>query len=352
MKNAAVFLSLLVLQSIACAISAAGNQAAMNGEVLTFSEPTQLTFGEGHDEDPSLIFAQDGHYYMAWFSDRSGDGDIWMIESRDGINWSQPWQITSGPDGDFYPALIQSQDGDFHLSWFRIDDEPPYISNIWYSSSPDAKNWSRPLQITDAPGVDWAPALVEDQNHKLWIYWASSRTGNKDIFAKFFDGANWSAMIQITNHPDQDDYPTLVVSQDGSFNLVWNRYQGNELDGTGSHVQTLYATSVDGQNWSEELVIYSPEKENQVAMYPILYQGSEDLQVAWTSNDNDPYGEIHTILLSDPETEYQLTDTSSMPDYTPRFAPTDEKGTYLMVWIVDVNIENRDVFSRFITFPW
>jgi hypothetical protein len=70
------------------------------------------------DEDPSVICARDGTIFVAWFSDRGGNADIYITATHNGIDWSSPVRVTSSPSGDFYPNLIQDYQGTFHLVWF------------------------------------------------------------------------------------------------------------------------------------------------------------------------------------------------------------------------------------------
>ena len=51
----------------------------------------------GKDEDPFILRTRDGRLHVAWFSERSGNGDIYLRSTSDGQRFDTPVQVTSGP---------------------------------------------------------------------------------------------------------------------------------------------------------------------------------------------------------------------------------------------------------------
>ena len=90
------------------------------------------------DEDPSVLRARDGTLFVAWFSDRGGNPDIYLTSARDGGAWTAPVRVTTNGGGDFYPSLFQDEAGTIHLVWFRWT--APFVGNIWHNSSSDGRN--------------------------------------------------------------------------------------------------------------------------------------------------------------------------------------------------------------------
>ena len=78
------------------------------------------------DEDPSVMRAQDGTLWVAWFSDRGSNPDIYITSTSNGNDWSSPVRVTTSPDGDFNPSLFQDAQGTFHLTWFRWSGSTRY----------------------------------------------------------------------------------------------------------------------------------------------------------------------------------------------------------------------------------
>jgi hypothetical protein len=128
------------------------------------------------DEDPKVIRARDGSLFVAWFSDRGGNADIYLAHTSDGAAWSAPIRVTSSPAGDFYPSLFQDNKGTFHLVWFRWT--ALFSGHIWYNTSPDGLTWSQNAerQVTFGTDVDdWAPTLTEAPNGTLLVYFVSTK---------------------------------------------------------------------------------------------------------------------------------------------------------------------------------
>src|SRR6185436_2214155 len=56
-------------------------------QLLSIDSPTK-------DEDPSVIRARDGTLFVAWFSDRNGNPDIYITSSNNGADWTPAVRVT------------------------------------------------------------------------------------------------------------------------------------------------------------------------------------------------------------------------------------------------------------------
>ena len=295
--------------------------------------PRQLSFSDSKDEDPSIIQASDGTYWIAWFSDRSGNGDIWYKKSRNGINWTEPFQITTDPSNDYYPSLIQASDGTFWIAWFS-DRSGNF--DIWYSNSNDGTNWSPGKQITNDGSVDWIPSLIQDLDGTFWIAWSSNRSGNKDIWlSNSNDGRNWSIPIQLTINTNEDDFPHLIQSPDGNFMIVWARHHpDNEKPGYSNPTSEIfYSTSTDGITWAAPVQLTN---DSSVDTLPCIYQDSgATYLISWTSDKTDIFGDIlcSSITQNKQSNLIQLTSKKSS-DYSPKIIKSLD-GNYWMSWVSD-----------------
>src|SRR5215510_661244 len=83
------------------------------------SAPVRISDDNGDDEDPSVMLARDGRFYVAWSSKRQTGVNIYIKSSEDGRTWSSEERVTIGPGEDYYPSLAQTRDGTFHITWFR-----------------------------------------------------------------------------------------------------------------------------------------------------------------------------------------------------------------------------------------
>src|SRR6266542_92427 len=99
---------------------------------VQLSAPVRISDDNGDDEDPSVMLARDGRFYVAWSSKRQDGVNIYIKSSADGQTWSTEELVTIGPGEDYYPSLAQTRDGTFHIAWFRLERAQEDI-DIWYS---------------------------------------------------------------------------------------------------------------------------------------------------------------------------------------------------------------------------
>jgi hypothetical protein len=321
-----------------------------------------LTTHPGKDEDPSLIRSLDGRYVLAWFSDRSGNADIWLNMSPDGRTWGEPVQVTRDPALDFYASIAQTSDGKFHIAWFRQELET-HVRNIWYSRSKDGRTWSEPMALTTKRSEDWVPSLLADREDVLHVVWASGRSGNKEILSIRSEdgGGRWSAPHPITRHPQVDDFPNLFQADDGRYLLAWTRYKKREGDvGFGNETaEILVATSLDGLQWKEPIPVTRDGPEQLfVDVFPTLYQAAAGgaCHVAWTSNRTDPFGDVLDWSLaerSSGQRSFSQFTQASVPDYSVRLLPMDAPGQFLMVWVSDPGRKGKtlDLYHQILERP-
>src|SRR5262249_32814693 len=72
------------------------------GTTFAATEPALLSTGSpNNDEDPSVLLSSDGTLFVAWFSDRGGNSDIYVTSTSDGLTWATPSRVTTDSGGDF-----------------------------------------------------------------------------------------------------------------------------------------------------------------------------------------------------------------------------------------------------------
>jgi predicted GH43/DUF377 family glycosyl hydrolase len=286
---------------------------------------------EANDEDPTIV-KSNGIYNVAWFIDRSGNPDIWMIKG-DMSEWSDPQAIITSPNDEFYPTLVYN--GMFHMSYFRID-AVTRVADVWYASSSDAVDWEEE-RVTDMNTADWVPRIFF-YNDNTYIVWASDRSGNHDIYLTSNSGSGWSEPVQITDDALEDNFPHISVIGNKMY-LVWSRFDksGGLYGGPTSRILLSY--SEDGASWSDPEII-SDESVVATDVFPTIYSRDNESYVVWTSSLGDPYGDI--VQWSFNSQTYEYLTNNPFPDYSPYVA-----GDY-MVWVVDPDKTgvNRDIYIK------
>jgi hypothetical protein len=132
-------------------------------QILSTASPTK-------DEDPSVLRARDGSMFIAWFSDRDGAGDIYVVRSESQTNWSNPVRVTLDPGGDFYPTLVQDDGGYTFSTWFRwYDFFRGHIALHLAGRNP--LNVADEESVTTDPDIDdWAHARLRERWHHVHLF--------------------------------------------------------------------------------------------------------------------------------------------------------------------------------------
>ncbi len=141
--------------------------------------------------------------YRMWISWRPKQS-VALVESRDGIHWSQP-QIVLGPNGETdweadinRPAVVKREDG--YQMWYT--GQAKSHSWIGYATSSDGVHWTRcSAEPVLSPEKSWekvavmCPHVLWDDNQRLYRMWYSAGEQyepNAIGYATSPDGLNWS----------------------------------------------------------------------------------------------------------------------------------------------------------------
>ena len=344
MKKANALVVLLVLIPIILVTQCKSKEYPPDYKTTT---PILITDIEGNNEDPFLLRAKDGTIYLVWFSERSGNADIYMKTSKDGKIWSEHTVIIKGGGAsNFYPSLAQTKDGKFHLTWFCIDAKSKTFS-ICYTNSDNGRKWSKTQAITPRhKGYNWVPTIVAARDGSIWIAFSSGRTGNKDVFVvqSKDGGKTWQKPIQVTKHKNHDDLPNIAQKPDGSFLVVWTNYVPEKADYLSKTADIYYATSKDGKIWSGPIAI---TKNDYTDTIPEIFSNLDQSEffVAWCS----PNG-TWDLPLSDLKAEPKHLLGSKPGGYSPRVLPLTDTD-YLVAW-TGSNKKGKQIYSYQIKKPY
>jgi hypothetical protein len=293
--------------------------------------PTRMALGNdsGGDDDPSLIRAQDGLFYLVFISDRSGNIDLWITSSGDGVAWSAPVQITTSSDEDLYPNLIQSADGAFHLVWHRFEALGTGQSHLYYRTTTTPLSWgSTETPITTGVVDDWDCKMVPVGAMELRVYFSSAArssnpTYNRDIYVvRSTDrGQTWgSPVLSNVSHVSQfDRYPAVLQLGPTQFQMIFQRHDtDNFLDSTSD---LFVATSADGLAWNAPVQITSDMADAQPDLFANFYLAPIYGQwiTSWTSTSFSTGGIVNLPVGG--ASPIDLTPILGMGGWSTRVAP-------------------------------
>lgn len=309
------------------------------------------------DEDPSVIRAQDGRLFVAWFSDRGGNNDLYLTSTANGTEWTPTTRLTADPGGDFYPNLYQDAQGTFHLVWFRWT--ALYVGHIWHNTSADGLNWDEGTaeQVTTDPDVDdWVPTITQAPNGTLLVCFVSDArdavnpTNEIYVSAKRPGETAWDAPVLAAglNSASEHDHLPFVMRTGSEVSLAWVRSPAAyPTPWTGAKSDLFYATSTDGSSWSAPLQITN-DSGDVVHVFPALYPNLDgDWTLVWLSTRLGAPLVFELPLEELGSYPQAIIPKPLLPDgYSHRVAATSRAGVFLGVWVQGPE-GSQDVYYRF-----
>ncbi len=301
--------------------------------LLSVNSPTK-------DEDPSVLLASDGRLFVAWFSDRDANpGDIYVTSTSDRTTWSAPVRVTNGPGGDFYPNLLQDSHGTFHLVWFQWTSL--FVGQIRHATSTNGTAWSAEEAVTtDALVDDWVPTIAEAPDGSLLVCFVASKRNpavpNAQIYVvRKRPGQPWEppVALSLNSATEHDHLPYIARTGPNELTMVWVRYAGNADFIANSRSDLYAATSSDGLSWSAPIRVTTDDHGQN--LFPDLYRRHDGTwALVWLSTRSGAPAQYELPLSSLTRFPTGLVEYSLLPaGYSHRVTATPVPGEYLAAWV-------------------
>lgn len=259
---------------------------------------------------------REGGAYRMWLSWRPKKS-IALVESKDGIHWSEPPQVVFGPrtetgweDVINRPYVLKRADG-YHL-WYT--GQAKGRSWIGYATSPDGVAWKRmsdrPVLTADQPWEKniavMCPSVLWDEQAKLFRIWYSGGEQNEPNAigtATSPDGLTWKKQEGnpiFTADPkspwEKHKVTACQVEKVGDWHVMF--YIGFENEGT---ARICLARSKDGlTNWQRHsanpIVFPGKDKWDHDACYKpyAIFDGTKWL--LWYNGRHSSLEQIGVVL--------------------------------------------------------
>jgi len=239
----------------------------------------RVTNHENSDKNPAITRASDGKLWAVWDSDRSGNWDIWYKTStNNGASWSAATRLTDHAESDQCPSIMETANGDIWVAWYS-DREGNW--DVFYKHSSDSGgSWSDVERLTTNELWDMEPSIAQAADNSIWVAWCSYRAdSNWEIWAKSTTngGTSWSDPIRITTNSAWDYDPAIMVAGDGTFWIVWYSERSGNRD-------LWYKTSANGATWSAATRLTTDAGADQNPS--VTQTGDGTIWVAWHSSRN------------------------------------------------------------------
>ncbi len=143
-------------------------------------DKVRVTRERSCQDRPSLAYA-DGHLYVAYTSDETGNLDIFLKEYDRYLNFLHKRMITTDPSDQDYPAMIE-QNGEFDLAYSSMEEGSYDIYLERYDH--DWQLMERQSVTSTSGHMTWPSLTYSAFDGLIWIAYVSQDAGGWNIFAK------------------------------------------------------------------------------------------------------------------------------------------------------------------------
>ena len=147
---------------------------------IEWTDPINITEDSANDGFPKVAVDSTGNVWVVWQSDREGNEDIYATYF-DGDSWlDSPLHIASGPSGDFTPRISMDRRGRVWFAWMSNFN----IFTRFYDG-----DLSAVFQVTVGYFVHQNPRVIGDASSNIWVVWTKEE-GDANIHARYYDGSS------------------------------------------------------------------------------------------------------------------------------------------------------------------
>lgn len=273
----------------------------------SWSSPEFVSTRFQYDLEPSVTTDRDGKVWVAWKSWRPysyGVSAEIMASYFSGINWSSSIRVTSDTADNCDPAIVADQDGKVWIAWSSNRDGDWNIYSVYYDGT-----WLTPTAVTTHSADDLDATMAVDKSGKVWLAWQSYRDGDANVYASCNDGSGWSFPFQITSDPADDISPSFSQNSSGRMWISWMSKRCGNWD--------VLAAWCDGLTWSSPVQVTGDVANDY--MPAVASEPDGESWVVWGS-DRDVNWNVYSASSSLlPPCLIHPPDCSYMNDTTPYF---------------------------------
>lgn len=183
-------------------------------------------------------------------------------------------KLAAGADGSLWLVFTSNRDGDENV--YLRECVPPG------AKAPTGVKRIEARRLTRSLADDCAPALAVAPDGRVWVAWASLRSGKYDIFVQSLEGGTFAAETRITESADDAMRPAIAVDGEGRVWVVyvkWNRDFGTSRD------RDVFARWFQDGKWCDEFRVSPPEPAIEDHTDPAIApdpKAKERVWVAWS----------------------------------------------------------------------
>lgn len=241
-----------------------------SGSLMNSTNVSDPSSGNDDQRNASIgqhnVVVHNGVFYHTYCDDRSGDYDIYLRTSEDGLNWTDIAQVNDDSlNNQYNPTIAIYDDGGNTIVvvvWQEVDGVEHKIRSA--TSSDGGQTFSPSVEIGDFNFVygTYPNITVSDDGifytiiYEVVTSWGS--TDGKIYFSKSTDnGLTWSNVVNVWDNGSGYDFPPAIVTHGQNLMIINNR--GPFYQQYFAHM--FFTTSADnGNTWqSASSVVQYPD---------------------------------------------------------------------------------------------
>lgn len=225
---------------------------------------------------PVAVTDETGGIWIAYV-EHDGEADTLWLGRKNGGGLEAVTAL-SEPGVIHHPAIAVDGAGTIWAFWGQTG--PEEVVHLM-SRSFKAGVTGDLVTLTKSGGSDSFADAGTDGRGRVWVAWQSLRSGEGDIFTRFFDPASsvWSDEIAVATEPGGDWEPAIAFAGEDEAWVVYDSSRGNEFN--------LYLAKIEGDGAVETFPIaHSPRYEARADIVAAtdgsgLWMAAERGRVRW-----------------------------------------------------------------------
>lgn len=185
---------------------------------------------------PAIALDKNGAITVTWSSTTPGEkaSSIRLARSTDGgKDWSKAVEISHASGICSDPRVAAGPDNSIHVVWQERDSSEPHAEIHYCQSTNGGHSWSKPVEISNTPGIASEPAIATDANGIVHVVWLDTTPGasRPDIYHTQKMKGSWSKATDVSNSPHLSAHPAVACAAEKTF-VAWsdNSLKANAAD--------------------------------------------------------------------------------------------------------------------------
>ena len=284
---------------------------------INWSEPLDLSNSPSESsKNPCIVINSNNTIYIFW-EEQYADSQEICYQRYNGQWFPNPRRLTQTAGPSVNPSVVVTSNNDLHLVW-----EEKAVSEIFYRHYNFATGfWDSSINVSGTAGLSRDPFIMV--HNGLYVFFADrTNQSNFDIRYRHGDGQNWQPVVQVDTTPGDSYLPVAVSDAYNRIHLCWS-------DSTPGNIDIFYKCLTPDSGWSLTInLTQTPETSHfptltidnlqNIYLYwqedKDIYQRVLDHQLGWLQYKNISNSSVYSRYPSSAlKTDLVWTENDSTP---------------------------------------